>query len=192
MTLTATPTTAPSTVVTLDDLAGLEALRRQRVQEAQDKNLLEKIILAAQEAGEDHYFMGRIYRIVSFPHPTNPGDMVQVAVYRRNTYDLAIKDFATVESAVVWVHPANDMNPGRPVWPRASWITVFRMGRVTPKASRIKPKYQDAWTYIPGNWEIPIMGVAQMAIEAINEARRKKQEQKAQELITWLFAPRPV
>ena len=192
MTLTATPTTALSTVVTPDDIDDLEALRRQRVQEAQDKNLLEKIILAAQKAGEDHYFLGRIYRIVAFPHPTNTGDMVQVAVYRKNVYDLSLKGFVTVEKAVVWVHPANDMKPDAPLWMRPSWITVFRMGRVIPKASRIKPQHADTWTYIPGNWEIPIMGMAQMAIEAINEARRQEREQKAQELITWLFAPRPV
>lgn len=191
MTLIAPPTTALP-AVTPHDINDLEALRCQRIREAQEKRLLEKIILAAQEAGEDHYFLGRIYRIVAFPHPTNTGDMIQVVVYRRVTYDLALKDFATVESAVVWVHPANDMKPDAPLSPRASWITVFRMGRVTPKASRIKPKYQDAWTYIPGNWEIPILQVAQTAIEAINEARRQKQEQKAQELITWLFAPRPV
>ena len=97
-----------------------------------------------------------------------------------------------MESAVVWVHPARDVNDKEPVVPRSSWVIVFRMERVTPKISRVKPQQADAWTYIPGNWETPFVQTAQEAIEAINEARRRQREQKAQELVTWLFAPRPV
>ena len=186
---TATPTTAPSTAATLDDL---EALRRQRIQEAQDKNLLEKIILAVERVGERRYFHGRHYLLTIFPHPANAGDTVRVLAYRQSQYDKTIGTFVSVESAVVWVHPTRDVDDKEPVVPRPSWITVFRMGRVVPQNSVVKPQHQDAWTYIPGNWETPILRAAQEAIEAINEARRQEQEQKAQKLISWLFAPRPV
>ena len=193
MTMTATPTITPPTVppvaATLDDL---EALRRQRIQEAQDKRLLEKIILAVERVGERRYFHGRNYLLAVFPHPANPGDSVRVLAYRQEKYDKTLGTFVSVESAVVWVHPTRDVDNKAPVVPRPSWITVFRMGRVVPKNSVVKPQYQDAWMYIPGNWEMPILHGAQEAIEAINESHRQKQEQKAQKLITWLFAPRPV
>ena len=188
---TPTTTAAPITTDPIAQLQALEKERQHRIQTARQKRIVPKATLVARKHGKIIYHNGYTLKIATFPHPTNPEDVVEIWHREKTKYipTAGEAQAITIDIITVWVHRQGDRHPTDPFLSGETWVRVLNLEEAPPEA---RVKEQDYWTYIPGAWEEAISAKAAEIAAEIAEKRRAQARARLDELTRLLMPPRPV